>query len=78
MQGLATASLVLAFLDAALKGALLLAVAGLLCVLGRRWSAAARHLTWSLGLTSLLVLPVLSLALPAWQVPVLPRPAWCI
>ena len=74
MQELATTPLVLAFLDAALKGTLLLAVAGLLCLLGRRWSAAIHHLIWSLGLTSLLVLPVLSLALPAWQVPVLPRP----
>ena len=72
-QGLATAPLALALVDAAMKGALLLAVAGLLCLLGRRSSAAVRHLIWSLALASLLVLPVLSLALPAWHVPMLPR-----
>ena len=38
-------------------------------VLGRA-SAAVRHLVWTLALTSALVLPVLSVALPRWQLPI--------
>ncbi len=50
--------------DAAVKGviylALLFAVVGAL----RRGSAATRHLFWSIGLTGLLMIPVLSVAIP--------------
>ena len=38
----------------------------------RRASAATRHLTLTLGLVSLLVLPFLSLSLPVWELEVLP------
>jgi len=55
-------------LDAAIKGAIVLGVAGMIVLFMRRASAAARHLVWTLGLGSLLLLPVLSAALPAWQV----------
>jgi beta-lactamase regulating signal transducer with metallopeptidase domain len=61
--------------DAAIKGAALLLLAGLLTMAMRRASAAARHLVWSLALTGVLVLPVLSSLLPSWQVPLLPRAA---
>ena len=58
--------------DAGLKGVAVLAVACLAAGLLRRGSAAARHLVWFLAMASLLVLPVLSLALPAWRI----LPAW--
>ena len=57
--------------DAALKGAAILALTGLAVVAMRRASAAARHLVWFLGTLSLLVLPVMSAALPGWHI--LPR-----
>ena len=38
----------------------------------RRASAATRHLTLTLALVSLLVLPLLSLSLPVWQLEILP------
>ncbi len=55
--------------DAIAKATILLAVAGLASVALRRASAASRHLVWTLALVSALLLPVLSLALPRWQVP---------
>ena len=57
--------------DAAVRGLLLLALAGLATALMRRASAAARHWVWLLGLVGMMVLPVLSAVLPAWRV--LPR-----
>lgn len=56
-------------IDAAIKGAVVLAAAGLLVALLRRAPAAARHLVWCLALLALVVLPVLSAVLPGWQVP---------
>ncbi len=41
----------------------------------QRASAATRHLTLTLGLVSLLVLPFLTLSLPAWDLEVLPASA---
>jgi formylglycine-generating enzyme required for sulfatase activity/beta-lactamase regulating signal transducer with metallopeptidase domain len=58
-------------LDGALKGLAALMVTGLVTLAMRRSSAAARHLVWFLGTSSLLVLPVLSWTLPAWYL--LPR-----
>jgi len=58
--------------DVGLKGVAVLALACLAARLLRRSSAAARHLVWFLAMAGLLVLPVLSLALPAWQI----LPAW--
>src|SRR3982751_2525775 len=40
----------------------------------RRW-ASARHLVWTLALVGALSVPVLSLALPRWTVPVVAIPA---
>ncbi|MGI9173806.1 MAG: M56 family metallopeptidase [Rhodothermales bacterium] len=58
-----------------IKGALVLAAAGLLTSLLRKRAAAVRCLVWCAALLSLLALPVLSLALPSWHVPVLPSTA---
>ena len=52
--------LLLVILDVAVKGFVLIAVAGLITLLLRRASAAMRHLIWTLALVSLLLLPVLS------------------
>ena len=66
-----------ALTDAALKSLVLLAVAIVATALLRRCSAAARHLVWCAALVGALLLPLLSLALPQWQVSFLPRwPAW--
>ena len=54
------------------KSALILGIAAMTALVLRRAAAASRHLVWSLALASLLVLPLLSVALPAWQWPVFP------
>lgn len=59
--------------DLALKSAVVMLLAVVAAVLLRRASAAWRHLVWCLGVTSLLLLPVLSLTLPAWKVTWLPQ-----
>src|SRR5262245_24878278 len=58
-------------LDAGLKSFLILAVGGIAVLLLRKASAATRHLVWLLAVVSVLLLPVLSAALPGWRV--LPR-----
>ncbi len=56
-------------LSITLKASVLLGVAAIVqAVTYRRTSAAMRHLIWTLGIVSLLLLPVASLALPAWAV----------
>ena len=55
--------------DAVLKSTLLIAAAGVASFAMRRASAASRHLVWLLALCSALALPVLSTALPRWEVP---------
>jgi beta-lactamase regulating signal transducer with metallopeptidase domain/biopolymer transport protein ExbD len=67
----ALAAAVPAIVDSALKGVVLLALVALGVALLRQASAAARHLVWLLGVVGLLLLPVLSAALPGWRV--LPR-----
>jgi HEAT repeat protein/beta-lactamase regulating signal transducer with metallopeptidase domain len=56
--------------DAILKATLLFATAGLVSLVLRKATAAARHLVWTLALVSAMALPALSLALPRWQLPV--------
>ena len=58
-------------LDASLKGAVVLAAAGAAVTAMRKSTSAARHLTLLLALAGLLVLPLLSVALP--ELAVLPR-----
>ena len=56
--------------DALIKVTLVLGVAGAAALVLGRASAALRHLVWTLALTSALVLPALSIALPRWQLPI--------
>ena len=60
--------------DAAIKGTAILLLTVVAALAMRRASAAARHWVWFLGVASLLLLPILSAALPGWYVlPALPR-----
>ena len=59
-------------IDAVLKSTVLLILAAAFAGLMRRASAAVRHRTWCLTFAGLLLLPLLSYALPAWRIPVLP------
>jgi beta-lactamase regulating signal transducer with metallopeptidase domain len=61
------------FFDAALKGLVVLALAGGVCALWRRASAATRHLIWFLAVASLPFLPLCTSVLPSWQ-----RPLWSV
>ena len=56
--------------DALIKVTLVLGLAGIATVALGRSSAAVRHLVWTLALSSALMLPVLSIALPRWQLPI--------
>ena len=56
--------------DALIKVTLVLGMAGIATLVLGRSSAAVRHLVWALALSSALVLPVLSIALPRWQLPI--------
>lgn len=58
--------------DATMKGLLIIVVTGVASLLLRRGSSATRHLIWTMASASLLCLPVLSVALPKLQVPILP------
>src|SRR3982751_516289 len=60
-----------ALLGAAAGSVMLLGLAGRAALVMRRASAAARHAVWLLGFVCVLLLPVLSAALPGWHV--LPR-----
>src|SRR5262245_31758945 len=65
-------ALIQLLLDTFIKSAVILSAAGLLAASLRRASAASRHLVWSVAVASLLALPILSFALPSWQVAALP------
>src|SRR3974390_2022145 len=54
---------------AALKSILLLGAAGLVALLMRRHSAAARHIVWTAAFAALMALPLLTVALPVLQAP---------
>ena len=55
-------------LDSALKGVALLALASITAFVLYKSSAATRHLVWLVAVVALLIVPVLSLALPKWRV----------
>jgi beta-lactamase regulating signal transducer with metallopeptidase domain len=61
------------FFDALLKSFVVLALAGGVCALARRASAATRHLIWFLAVASLPCLPLLNFTPQALQ-----RPLWAI
>lgn len=58
--------------DSGIKGVVLMALAGVSVLLMRGSAASARHLVWMLALVGLLFLPVISLLVPTWQLPILP------
>ena len=60
-------------LDISAKSAFVLAGTFLASLLLRRASASVRHHVWSMALASILILPLLVAALPAWRLPILPR-----
>ena len=55
--------------DAVAKTTVILLAATAASILLRPASAALRHLVWTLALSSALVLPIASVALPKWQLP---------
>ncbi|MCZ6915427.1 MAG: M56 family metallopeptidase [Gemmatimonadetes bacterium] len=59
-------------MDVFLKGTVILGVAAAIAFGMRGASAAFRHQVWVVALGGLLALPLLSIALPHWQVPFLP------
>lgn len=64
--------LLVALVDTGAKGLVLMAAAGLAAAAMRRNAAAARHLVWMLALCGLLLLPVVSVMMPKWTLPILP------
>jgi beta-lactamase regulating signal transducer with metallopeptidase domain len=61
------------FFDALLKSFVVLALAGGICALARRASAATKHLIWFLAVASLPCLPFLTFMLPSWE-----KPLWSV
>ena len=55
------------------RAALVMALAGLAAWLMRRASAELRHAVWKAGLLAVLLLPLVVLVLPRWELPILPR-----
>jgi len=66
-------SLPSALVDAAFKSLALFMIAGLVAMVLKRRSAAARHLVWFAALGGALALPVLSVTLPHWSILLVPR-----
>ena len=60
-------------LDASIKSVIVLALAAGLNLALKRSSAAFRHLVWLLAVVSCLCLPVISVTLPSWRLPVVPQ-----
>jgi beta-lactamase regulating signal transducer with metallopeptidase domain len=62
--------------DAAMKGALLVLLAGTASYFLRNRSAAARHAVWTAAVIGHLAIPIFAVLLPAWRIPLLPEAAW--
>jgi beta-lactamase regulating signal transducer with metallopeptidase domain len=63
-------SLALPVADFAAKGTVVLILAALAALVLRRAAASTRHLVWQAALAGALAMPVLSLLLPQWTIPV--------
>jgi HEAT repeat protein/beta-lactamase regulating signal transducer with metallopeptidase domain len=61
--------------DAVVKASVVLALTAIAAGLLRRASASARHAVWTLGLGGALLVPVLTTALPRWELPIVRVPA---
>src|SRR5688572_21255613 len=59
---------------AALKASVILLACTLATLFMRRSSAAARHLVWTIGVIAALIVPPLTVVLPAWRI-AMPVPA---
>src|SRR5262245_50974349 len=57
--------------DAIVKASVILGATALTAAPLRRASASAPHLVWTLGLLGALAAPILSLALPRWELPII-------
>ena len=57
-------------IDAVVKASIILALTSVAAWLLRRASASARHMVWTLGLASALLVPALTIALPRWELPI--------
>ncbi|MBN1555079.1 MAG: M56 family metallopeptidase, partial [Phycisphaerae bacterium] len=68
-----TIPLLAILLDATTKGLVLVLPAWGISRLFGKTSAAGRHTVWTLTVIALLALPILSAALPQWQLPLLPE-----
>src|SRR6476646_9271879 len=55
--------------DIIVKATLMFVAAGTATFILRRGSAAVRHMIWMLALAGVVLLPILSVALPRWQMP---------
>ena len=66
-----------ALIEVALKASILMAGAAAVVAVMSRASAATRHFVWTLAIAGLLLLPIVSAVLPAWEVavPILPTAA---
>jgi beta-lactamase regulating signal transducer with metallopeptidase domain len=65
-------SLIDTILDASAKSLVLLALASVTAVLARKSSAALRHQIWCLSFVSLILLPLLCICVPRWNLTILP------
>jgi len=69
----------LTIIDIVLKASVVLTMAALVAAALRRASASTRHFVWTLGMLGALAAPLLSAALPRWEVPIVrvqaPAPA---
>jgi beta-lactamase regulating signal transducer with metallopeptidase domain len=72
-ESLQNGHLATVFVDAALKGFVLLALAGACCLCWRKASAATRHLIWFGAILGTLCFPLISWLTPAWQ-----KPLWTV
>ena len=62
--------------DAALKGAVLIAIAAIAAYALRNRSAASRHAVWTAAVVGHIAIPALVFLLPAWTLPILPAANW--